>query len=360
MLRGMTMEVNRDDLRTVRWNDREEDLEDGQARLRVDQFALTANNVTYAVFGDAMSYWQFFPTDAGWGRVPVWGFADVEESKAAGLSEGERVYGYFPMATHLVVTPSRINDGGFVDAAAHRAALPPVYNQYQRVTADSEHDPKREREYAILRPLFMTSFLIDDWLDDDGMFGAESVVIASASSKTALGLAQLLSTKDDVEVVGLTSPANAEFVRSVGYYDRTVEYENISDLPASRPSVFVDMAGGGQVLGAVHRHFGDALKASCLVGATHWEESAPPADLPGPAPTFFFAPDRVVKRRADWGPGGLERRVSSAWDGFLQSVDGWLTIVERRGRDELEATWLEVLEGRASPSVGYVVSLLPA
>ena len=354
----MTLEVKRDDLRSLRWSDAGPgDLQYGQARLRVDQFALTANNVTYAVFGDAMSYWQFFPAEEGWGRVPVWGFADVEESKVEGLSEGDRVYGYLPMATHLVVTPSRINDGGFVDAVPHRAALSPVYNQYQRVTADSEHDPKREREYAILRPLFMTSFLIDDWLADDAMFGAQSVVIASASSKTALGLAQLLSTTGDVEVVGLTSAGNAAFVRSVGYYNQTVEYDRLGELPAAKPTVFVDMAGGGRVLGDVHRHFGDALQKSCLVGATHWEESASPADLPGPAPTFFFAPDRVVKRRADWGPGGLESRVSSAWEEFLESVDGWLTIVERNGRDELEATWLEVLEGRASPAVGYIVSL---
>jgi hypothetical protein len=287
----------------------------------------------------------------------VWGFADVEASRAQGLSEGERVYGYLPMATHLVVTPSRISDGGFVDGVPHRAALPPVYNQYQRVTAGGEHDPAREREYAILRPLFMTSFLIDDWLADDDMFGAESVVIASASSKTALGLAQLLSTKREIEVVGLTSATNAEFVRSVGYYDQTVEYERVGELASDRPTVFVDMAGGGRVLGDVHRHFGDSLKQSCLVGATHWEEAASPVDLPGPAPTFFFAPDRVVKRRADWGPGGLEARVAEAWEGFLGSVDGWLTIVERRGPAELEATWLEVLEGRASPAVGYIVAL---
>jgi hypothetical protein len=357
----MVLEVKRDDLRSMRWSDVPPgDLGDGQARLRVDRFALTANNVTYAVFGDAMSYWKFFPAEDGWGRVPVWGFADVEESRAEGLSEGDRVYGYFPMATHLVVSPSRINDGGFVDAAPHRAALPPVYNQYQRVGADSQYDPKREREYAILRPLFMTSFLIDDWLADDAMFGAESVVIASASSKTALGLAQLLSTRRDVEVVGLTSMANAAFVRSVGYYDRTVEYDRLGELPTATPTVFVDMAGGGQVLGDVHRHFGDALRKSCLVGATHWEESAPPVDLPGPVPMFFFAPDRVVKRRADWGPGGLEQRLSSSWADFLESVDGWLTVVERNGRDELEATWLEVLEGRASPAVGYVVSLVRA
>jgi NADPH:quinone reductase-like Zn-dependent oxidoreductase len=358
MLLSVAMEVKREQLRTVRWtDDAPRPLEDGQARLRVDQFALTANNVTYAVFGDAMAYWQFFPADEGWGRVPVWGFADVEESQVDGLRVGDRVYGYLPMASHLVVTPSRISESGFVDDAPHRAALPPVYNQYQRVTAGGVHDPKREREYAILRPLFMTSFLIDDWLTDDDMFGAESVVIASASSKTALGLAQLLSAKGSVEVVGLTSTGNADFVRSVGYYDRTVEYDRLGELRSATPTVFVDMAGGGVVLGDVHRHFRDALRKSCLVGATHWEDTAAPADLPGPEPTFFFAPDRVVKRRADWGSNGLEARVTEAWQAFLESVDSWLTIVERNGREELEATWLEVLEGKASPAVGYIIRM---
>jgi hypothetical protein len=352
------MEVKRDDLRSTRWSDSgPADLDDGQARLRIDHFALTANNVTYAVFGDAMSYWSFFPAGDGWGRVPVWGFADVEASRVDGLGEGDRVYGYLPMATDVVVSPARVDAGSFVDAADHRSALPPVYNQYQRVAGDPRYEPNREHEYAILRPLFMTSFLIDDWLADNDSFDARSVVIASASSKTALGLAQLLSARDVIEVVGLTSPANADFVRSVGYYDRTIEYDDISSLANATPTVFVDMAGGGRVLADVHRHFASSLRQSCLVGATHWEESAPNAELPGPSPTFFFAPDRIVKRRADWGPEGVEERVDSAWHAFLASVDGWLTIVERHGRADLEATWLEVLEGRTSPDTGYVVSL---
>jgi NADPH:quinone reductase-like Zn-dependent oxidoreductase len=355
----LAMEAKRDDLRTTRWSEAPDaELEEGRARLRIDHFALTANNVTYAVFGDAMSYWQFFPAAEGWGRVPVWGFADVEASRVDGLDEGDRVYGYLPMATEVVVVPARVGPGSFVDAATHRAALPPVYNQYLRVAGDPEHDPNREREYALLRPLFVTSFLIDDWLADNEMFDARSIVIASASSKTALALAQLLSVRSAAaEVVGLTSPANAEFVRSVGYYDRTVEYGDIGALDADTPSIFVDMAGGGRVMAAVHRHFAGSLRQSCLVGATHWEETTPPVDLPGPRPTFFFAPDRLVKRRADWGPGGVEERVATSWHTFLDSVDGWLTVVERHGRDDLESTWLEVLDGRASPDTGYVLSL---
>lgn len=348
----MFIEVRRDRLRATRVVESVPAPDDGGALLRVDRFALTANNVTYAAFGAAMRYWDFFPaSEDGWGRVPVWGFADVEQSDVAGVAEGQRVYGYFPMGSHLVVTPNRVTANGFVDASPHRAELPPVYNQYQLVEPND-----RENESAILRPLFTTSFLIDDWLADDGFFGASQVVLASASSKTALGLAFLLSQRDDdIDVIGLTSATNAPFVEKVGYYDRAVTYDDITSL-ANVPTAFVDMAGGGTTLAAVHNHLADELRTSCLVGATHWEESAPTANLPGPAPTFFFAPDRIVKRRADWGGDGFGARVDTAWSSFLASVDGWLRIVERRGADELVRTWHDVLDGAVAPEIGYVVS----
>ena len=351
----MNFEVRRDDLRTTRIVDaKAPDLDDGQVSLRVSRFALTANNVTYAVFGDAMSYWRFFPTEEGWGRVPVWGFAEVEASRSAALREGERIYGYLPMATHLVVTPGRAAPGHFVDISPGRASLPGTYNQYQRIDNLSTHDAARERERAVLGPLFTTAFLIDDWLDEQQTFGATSILLGGASSKTALGVAFLLAASRRAEVIGLTSPANADFVRSVGYFDRVSTYDEIGNLPA-RPTAFIDMAGGGRILARVHHHFGDALVASCLVGATHWEESAPPARLPGPAPAFFFAPDRLQKRRADWGSGGFESRIDSTWRAFLASVDGWLVFDERRGPAAIADAWLEVVDARLPPRVGLLL-----
>jgi hypothetical protein len=348
----MFIEVRRDDLRATRVVDSIPTSDHDGALLRVDRFALTANNVTYAAFGAAMRYWDFFPaSEDGWGRVPVWGFAEVEQSDVAGLTEGQRVYGYFPMGSHLVVTPTRATASGFVDASPHRAELPPVYNQYQLVEPND-----LENESAVLRPLFTTSFLIDDWLADDEFFGASQVVLASASSKTALGLAFLLSQRVvDIDVIGLTSAANAPFVEEVGYYDRAVTYDDITSL-AKVPTAFVDMAGGGTTLAAVHNHLAEELRTSCLVGATHWEESTPTADLPGPTPTFFFAPDRVVKRRADWGGDDFGARVDTAWSSFLASVDGWLQIVERRGADELVRTWHDLLDGAVAPQLGFVLS----
>jgi hypothetical protein len=357
---AMHLEVRRDDLRSTRLREAGAPVAgDGEAVLRVSRFALTANNVTYAVFGDVMSYWRFFPADEGYGRVPVWGFADVVASSADGVHVGERVYGYLPMSTHLVVRPSKLTDGSFVDAVEHRAELPGTYNQYQRV--DPSASPDDEQRRSLFQPLFGTAFLLDDWLDEHERFGAGRVVLASASSKTALGLAFLLSRRAGVDVVGLTSAANADFVASVGYYDEVVAYEDVTSLPTDVPTAFVDMAGGGQVLASVHRHLGDALTTSCLVGATHWEEgaAAAPSDLPGPSPSFFFAPDRVVQRRADWGPGGLEQRLASVQREFLQSVGAWLRIDEQAGLAAAAELWVDLVDGRVPPDAGPTV-VLPA
>ena len=56
--------------------------------VRVDRFAFTANNITYAVLGDELKYWQLFPAPHGFGNIPVWGFGDVIASKHPGVAVG--------------------------------------------------------------------------------------------------------------------------------------------------------------------------------------------------------------------------------------------------------------------------------
>jgi hypothetical protein len=330
----------------------------GQAVLRVDSFGLTANNVTYAVFGDAMSYWRFFPADGGWGRVPVWGFAEVEASEAEGVEPGTRVYGYLPPSSHLVVTPRRAGGGGFVDATEHRATLPAAYNGYQSTAADPFYEARTEALQMLLRPLFMTSFLIDDQLDDDGLAARGPVVFSSASSKTAIGTAFLLSQRDGVEVVGLTSRRGTEFAEGLGIYGSVVPYEEAGSLGGG-PATFVDIAGDGGVRRAVHEAYGNDLLASIAVGATHHEQfgAGGGGELPGPAPALFFAPDRVAKRTEDWGGAGLTERAAAAWQPFCSWAGGWLEVLEGEGFDAVERAWGEVLEGRVAPRQAHVVSL---
>jgi hypothetical protein len=264
--------VKRDDLRECRIVESElSELEPGQALLRVDSFGLTANNVTYAVFGELMSYWDFFPADDGWGRVPMWGFAEVEQSKAEGVEPGARLYGYLPPSSHLVVMPADADERGFVDAAPHRAALPSAYQRYLVTDADPFYRADTEEMQMLLSPLFFTSFLIDDQLADEGLVTRGPIVISSASSKTAVAAAFLLAQREGVELVGLTSPRSAEFVEGLGIYSRIVTYDGIDTLERG-PATFVDIAGDGDLRLAVHSHFGDELVYSMSVGDTHWEE----------------------------------------------------------------------------------------
>ena len=210
----------------------------------------------------------------------------------------------------------------------------------------------------LLRPLFFTSFLIDDQIDDEGLATRGPVLISSASSKTAIGAAYLLAQREGVELVGLTSPRSAEFVEGLGIYDSTVTYDSIGSLERG-PATFVDIAGDGGVRLAVHSHFGDDLAYSMTVGVTHWEElgAGGDAELPGPAPTIFFAPDRVEKRAQDWGAAALQARVADAWHGFCEWTGGWLEVAGGQGFEGVQSAYTDVLEGRVDPKTAHVLSL---
>lgn len=354
-------EVRKDHLDKTRMEQRDfPSVGDGEVLLAVDRFAFTANNITYAVFGEAMHYWDFFPSgEEGWGIVPVWGFADVVASRCEGIERGERFYGYYPMASHLKVRPARVGRSGFTDASAHRRELPEVYNRYTRTSADPAYREALEAQQMLYRPLFMTSFLLDDFLAEEDFFGAQEVVLTSASSKTAFGLAFLLheQRKPGIEIRGLTSAPNVEFVTALGCYDTVHTYEAVGALPAEHSALLVDFAGNTQLRRTIHEHYGQSLVYSCSVGASHWDQAAGGGDLPGPKPTLFFAPSWVEKRMADWGPGGIEQRVGAAWQAFLEASQDWLEIREDSGDAAVERVYQRTLAGDMPPRVGQIVAL---
>lgn len=332
-------------------------LGEGAVRLKIESFSVTANNVTYAIAGDAFGYWNFFPGEGDWGVVPMWGHALVEASNHPGIAVGERVYGYLPMGQHLDVLPVSVSAGGFADGAAHRQPMSPIYNQYSRLAADPEHDPASEAERMIFGPLFKTGFLIESFMRREHWFGAEAAVITSASSKTALSLASVARHRSPgVKRIGLTSPGNVEFVKASGFYDEVLAYDRVPDLPRV-PSVSVDFAGNAGLLHAIHTALGDHLKYSCTVGATHvgagfGQNSGP---IPGPTPTLFFAPDHAVAAIKELGPRAFGEAVAESWVRFLAEAGGAVAVSWQDGLAAARQAFAAIHVGKADPAVGIVI-----
>ena len=352
------------------------ELADGEIRLRIDRFAVTANNVSYAGAGDLLGYWDFFPSSdpSTWGRVPAVGYAEIVESRNADLPVGGRYHGWYPMAESVTFTATATRDG-FRDDGDHRQSHAPIYRAFSRTDADPFHDdaPDGEDRHALLRVLLLTGFLADEFFADSGgstangdapFFGAEQVVVLSASSKTAIGFSQRAAKRDGLAVVGLTSAGNAQFVRSLGCYDTVVTYDQIDDPDIGVPkvdSVVIDMAGNPNVLAAVHHRLGDRVKHSMMIGKSHHDAvpTAAGGALPGASPQFFFAPTELDRLIEGWGGAEYRRRTTEATPEFIDASRAWMTIDERRGPDGPASAWASIYAGDVPPNVGVVASFLP-
>ena len=341
-------------------------LEKGQVLLKLDRFGLSSNNLTYAAFGESFEYWSFFPTQRGWGQLPVWGFATVEESACEEITVGERIFGFFPLATHLIVKAVNVRRKAFTDGAAHRANLPPYYNQYVRSANDPMYDPNREGEHVVLSPLFATSYLLANFVMEKEFFGAAAILITSASSKTAIGTAYLVRNENlpDITVIGLTSKKNKAFVEQLELYDAVLTYDDLS-LIESEATLFLDFSGNRSLLREIHETLGNALKYSCVIGATHWDTIDGPdatlesagKSLPGPTPSMFHAPNQGRKRRKEIGAEQFANELAKKWRQFTKDSQTWLTLQERSGLDAAESVYHQFLNGIAHPNMGYVVKL---
>jgi hypothetical protein len=340
-------------------------LGDGDVRLRINHFAFTSNNITYAAFGEAMSYWQFFALPAGveggWGIIPVWGFADVVESCADGVQVGERFYGYFPMAGSVVLHTSKTSPQGFSDLRPHRAELAAVYNSYIRCSQDGFYRAENEALQCLLRPLYITSWLIDDFLADNAFFGASQLLLTSASSKTAYGTAHALKQRPGLEVIGLTSAANRAFVQSLGCYSRVHTYDELESIANNAPCALIDFAGSTQLRQRVHEQF-TGLRYDCSIGGTHVSDLGSGKGLAGPKPVLFFAPAQIKKRVQEWGGAEFQKRMIASWHQFAAHVTAhnWLQVQTHRGPQAVQTAYAQVLAGRGDARAGHVLSLLPA
>ncbi len=334
-------------------------MADGEVLFRVDRLALTANNISYAGSGDALGYWGFFPAENGWGRIPAMGWGDVIASGHPEVDVGERVWGFFPFSTHLRILAGKVRGGQFRDVSPHRADYAPVYAQFDRAAANPIYEADREDQDSLLRGLYMTSWLVEDFLEVNDSFGAGACLITSASSKTSIALGHCVKRRGRLQSAGITSPGNVAFCERLGCYDTVLAYDEVSGLDNAQAAVLVDMAGSAKVLSELHGHFGDNLKHSCRIGATHYEEMGPLKGLRGPKPEFFFAPTHVQRRSEEIGALALMTSLGASFVAFRKFCDDWLQIEQSRGPDAVARTYAAVLAGRTNPATGQIVSMWP-
>ncbi|MEM8895963.1 MAG: DUF2855 family protein [Bacteroidota bacterium] len=336
-------------------------LAPNQVLLEIDKFSLTSNNITYGVVGKQMNYWQFFPTQSGYGIIPAWGLANVIASNHPDIPVGQRYYGYYPMSTHLMVEAERVTGAGFVDNAAHRRALPPIYNYYTNTANDPSFSPETEDFISIFRPLFITSFLIDDHLAEQDYFGASRIILTSASSKTAQALAcQLANRKKqaalDLEIEGLTSEQNIDFVNGLGCYDSAINYDEVTELNTGERYIVIDFTGNHNTQYQLQTVLGDNLVHNCLVGLVDWQNLEGDQKLPKKG-EFFFAPTYAQRRQKEWGVSGFQQKVGAAWQQFMSTIQSSITLKEHIGTQALAQLYSDMLLGKIDPQHGNIVRL---
>ena len=354
--------VRRDDFSETRFeSETRVPLEPNQVRFSVDRFALTSNNISYAAAGDMLDYWSFFPAKDGWGRIPAMGFGDVVETRHPDVPVGERVFGFFPMASELVIDVEGMTPEHYVDGAPPspqpRPGLPTV--------------PSGRRGPS-LRGLSRSPDPLDARAVHDFLPGGRIPRGPRRLRRRDLRPGKCL--EQDVDRPGLSCslagvPDGSS--ESPGTPTANLSQNSGSTTPPwamARPRIFLranprylsTFSGNGTFVTDLHNHLGDALKHHCFVGATHWDAGARDENLPGPEPSFFFAPGEIKNRLDAWGAEEFQRRIREGWGRFCASSDSWLDVRTHQGPGALAEVYANVLGGKSNPREGHVLSLTGA
>lgn len=326
-------------------------LAEGEVQLVVRRFALTANNVTLAMFGHSYRYWDFFPSgDPEWGRVPVWGYAEVESSAHPALSRGDALYGFLPMAQSVRLRPDRVGAKRLVDAAVHRADLPAVYQSYARVPySEIDAEPCLR---PLLHPLALTAFLLALRVDELDPTGQRPVVFTSASSKTALATALLCrraARGQQRRLIGLSSPQNTAFVAARALFD-TADAYGAALAGVEAGAIVIDFAGNAGHVASLATQLGSSARL-LQIGMTDWRAAGASHGMPA---EVFFAPSEALRWIETWGVAEYEQRFAAAWQAILDFAQPWIQLHEAEGAAAMVEGWSALLAGRVAPDRGLL------
>ncbi|KAL4735957.1 hypothetical protein BDV11DRAFT_173372 [Aspergillus similis] len=150
-------------------------LKQSSVRVRSSLLSLTSNNLTYALYGTFLRWWDAYPVPqsapapynntAEWGIVPAWGLATVLQSTLPGIPQGAVLFGFWPTGSHTVdleLTPSEL-DGHWREVSEHRAHLMPLYNRY-RVFDTQGKDITEFAWDAAVGTIFIAGYLMSEYI----------------------------------------------------------------------------------------------------------------------------------------------------------------------------------------------------
>jgi hypothetical protein len=355
------------------------------------------------------------------GLIPVWGFGTIVKSSHPKLQEGERVYGYLAPTRYLLlpVSSNDVNKFAFYVPRPHlpageRATLSTInnqstllsdrrpYNQILRCANDPQYTPTPVVEdlTMLYRPLFWTSYWFEDWLHASGYRGGVStVLISSASSKTAFCLAYVIGkrirrgeTDKNTKIIGLTSKRNLEFTKKLGLYDEVLEYGSFTSAPSFHGKrdnkwFYVDVAGNDTVNSAINAHFASPytgrVVASVALGITtlspssteaksiDWGASAvdttpianeiTPSSSPFPPKVeSFFMPEWLDVRRHQIPVTEIFSRQNQAWKELMEDCPGWVQLERTYGAAAVQTAYRRLSSEGLGPDKGLIWSMWDA
>jgi len=251
------------------------------------------------------------------------------------------------------------------------------YNQLTRCSHDPLHSPENEDLAIIYRPLFWTSFWAEDWLFSSlptPYRGASSILVSSASSKTAFCLAYLLRKRrfqgaTAIKTVGLTSKKNLSFTNGLGLYDAVLTYNDDleTQLDIDGSWVYVDVASNSELNGRILGALKGGLVRYVSLGLTNLtprdaNSYSPPssgvtASTTSTSPEFFFMPEWLAQRRKTLKISEIANLQTGAWSGLMEDCKSWISLTRTWGAHQIQKAYEEVIEKGVGPEKGLIWSL---
>ena len=183
--------------------------------------------------------------------APCWGRCKVYRSNHPQIEEGSTYYGFWPMAAYSVRRVCDVDSTGFI-----------AYNDLPSFTGPKEwlkligmNDT--ENLYALENyEYWKIGITYARELQDMNYFGAQQLVISSASSASGQCIAMSLKELNpSFKVVGLTSQRNYDFVKQFPFFDEVYAYEDVTSSPNTDKSLYFDALGWESVTKDVFDHF---------------------------------------------------------------------------------------------------------